>query len=128
MAELKTISFFGTCLARSELTLVSKRIATPYQLNELHASFPGGTLNLMSLRFYTSSDNEAPAAGAPNGVSILRDYGQVDYLLGDAIYKHLQHQISVAEAGTYLKVYADNTDFFDHAVDVQITIEIQPDQ
>jgi hypothetical protein len=127
MAELKTIPFFGTCLARGELTLVSKRIATPYQLHTLHVCFPAGTINLLAMRFYTSSDNEAPAAGAPNGVSILRDYGQVDYLIGDGTDKDLQHQVSVAEAGTYLKVYAVNTDFFDHVVDVQITIEIQPD-
>jgi hypothetical protein len=122
-AELKTVTFYGTCGAGAELTLVSKRISTPFRTKAVHATFPLGTLNLLLMRCYVSPDDEAPAAGAPSGVSMLRDYGQVDYLAGDATKKEILHEVHIAEAGAYLKVYATNADFFDHAVDVQIMIE-----
>jgi len=122
-AELKTVTFYGVCLARAELTLVSKRIGTPFRLKGIHATFPLGCINLLLLRFFTASDNEGPAAGQPNGVNLLRDFGQVDYVVGDDTKKEILHELEVAEAGTYLKVHGENQDYFDHAVDVQILIE-----
>jgi hypothetical protein len=123
VGELKTVTFYGVCLARAGLTLVCKRIGSPFRLRAIHATFALGCINLLLVRCYTAADDEAPAAGQPNGVSILRDYGQVDYLVGDDTKKEVLHEVEVAEAGSYLKVYADNQDFFDHAVDVQIMIE-----
>jgi len=122
-AELKTVTFYGVCLARGELTLVSKRIGTPFKLKGIHVTFALGCINLLLVRCFTAADDEAPAAGQPNGVSILRDYGQVDYLVGDDTKKEILHEVEVAEAGAWLKVHGENADFFDHAVDVQIQIE-----
>lgn len=122
-AEVKTITFYGVCLAAGELTLVSKRIGTPFKLRGIHATFALGCINLLLVRFFVAADDEAPAAGQPNGVSMLRDYGQVDYLVGDDTKKEVFHEIEVKEAGSWLKVHAENGDFFDHAVDVQIMIE-----
>jgi len=122
-AEIKTVTFHGVCLARAELTLVSKRIGTPFKLKGIHVTFALGCINLLLVRCFTAADDEAPAAGQPNGVSILRDYGQVDYLVGDDTKKEILHELEVAESGSWLKVHAENADFFDHAVDVQIQIE-----
>lgn len=121
---LKTISFYGVAPARSGVTLVSKRVSTPLRLRGIVATFPVGTLNLLLLRFYVSLDEEAPATTPPSGVSLLRDYGQVDYLAGDGEQFRLDHDVHVAEAGCYLKVWGVNTDFYDHAVNVQMTLEI----
>jgi len=122
-AEIKTVTFYGVCLARAELTLVSKRIGTPFKLKGIHVTFALGCINLLLVRCFTAADDEAPAAGQPNGVSILRDYGQVDYLVGDNTKKEILHEVEVAESGSWLKVHGENADFFDHAVDVQIQIE-----
>ncbi len=127
MAEVKTVSFYGTCAARSVVTLVSKRIQSPFRLRRIQASFPSGCNNLLALRFFMSRDLSAPAAGEPTGTSLLRDYGQVDYVVGEGEQKSMDHGISVAEAGSYLKVYAVNDDFYDHAVDVQMEIEANPE-
>jgi len=122
--ESKVVAFSGTCPARGELTLVSKRISTAYRLRSIHAEFPAGAQNLLALRFYTAPDPSAPATGAPNGVSLLRDYGQVDYLVGDGLPRDLEHHLQIDEAGTWLKVHAVNTDWYDHAVNVHMTIEL----
>lgn len=103
--------------------MASPRITHPYSVRGIDAKFASGCENLMSLRFYTSADDQAPTSGAPSGVSILADYGQVDYVVGDNDAKHLVHDVMVAEGGSFLKVYADNDDYFDHDVDVQMTIE-----
>jgi len=79
----------------------------------------------MLLRFFISLDNHAPTTGLPSGISILRDYGQVDYLVGDDVIKTIRHDLENPEGGAYLKVHATNNDYYDHAIDVQMTIEIQ---
>jgi len=77
----------------------------------------------MKLRFYYSLDKSVPATGEPAGVSMLKDYGQVDYVVGNDDTKEMDHNLHIAESGSYLKVYAVNADTFEHSVDVQITIE-----
>jgi hypothetical protein len=54
---------------------------------------------------------------------MLREHGQVDYIVGDADQKDMEHEVEVAQGGSYLKVYAVNSDTFDHSIDVQMTIE-----
>jgi hypothetical protein len=51
------------------------------------------------------------------------EYGQVDFVVGDDDAKELSNEVSISESGSYLKVYAVNNDAYDHAIDVQMTIE-----
>ena len=120
---MKTIAFFGTCEARSTKVLVSLRISRPFRLKGIHAKFPSGCENLVALRFYAANDDEAPSSGAPSGLSMLADYGQVDYVVGDGDTKRMEHEVEIDFGGSYLKVYANNTDFWPHGVDVQMFIE-----
>jgi hypothetical protein len=120
---LKTLSFHGTCNSASVLTLASPRISTPFRVKSIRATFPLGCINLLQLSFLLAYDGSTPATGKPSGTSMLQDYGQVDYIVGDDIKKMLLHEVDVNESGTYLKVYAKNDDFSDHGVDVQVTID-----
>lgn len=120
---MKTISFFGMCALSASKVLVSKHIGHPFMLKHISGRFAQGCNNLLKLRFYTSLDNNAPATGAPSGVSMLRDNGQVDYIVGNDDTKELKHELEVTEAGSFLKVYAVNSDTFEHSIDVQMTIE-----
>ena len=124
MDAIKTVAFAGTVAARSSQVLVSKRIGTGFGLRRIHATFPPGCINLVYLRFYISPDDDAPASGHPTGVSVLRDYGQVDYVIGDDQKKELEHHVEQPEGGYYMKVYAVNDDYYAHAVDVQMFIEL----
>ena len=119
---MKTVAFYGSCEARSSLVLVSSRISRPYDVHEIHAKFPAGSNNLLKLRLYESPDDQAPTSGAPSGVSMLADYGQVDYVVGDDDFKWVRHHVVIDTGGSYLKVYAVNDDFYEHDVDVQILI------
>lgn len=120
---MKTVSFSGVCIARSEKVLVTPRITYPYLVKKIHCRFPVGTINLLLLRFYVSRDGDAPSSGAPNGYSMLRELGQVDYIRGEGDEKNMLHEVEVTEQGTYLKVYAVNNDYYDHDIDVQMEIE-----
>ena len=120
---MKTVSFSGSCLARAEKVLVTPRITYPYTVKRIHCRFPVGTINLLLLRFFVSKDDDAPSSGAPNGYSMLRELGQVDYIRGEADEKTLEHEVEVEGEGTYLKVYAVNDDYYNHDIDVQMTIE-----
>lgn len=123
---MRTVSFSGYCPARGKITLVTPRIAHPFIIDKIHCRFPLGCLDLMKLRFYVSYDADAPSTVPPNGYSMLKDYGQVDYIIGDGDEKDMVHSLEVPESGAYLKVYAVNDDYFQHLVDVQITIEPTP--
>lgn len=120
---LKTVSFVGTCAARSTKVLTSPNISHPYNIKRIRARFPSGCDNKVKLRFIISPDADTPTTGIPNGSSILKDYGQVDYIVGDKDAKDMQHEVAVTEGNTYLKVHAENDDYFEHLIDVQIYIE-----
>lgn len=119
----KAVSFFGTCPALSEVTLVSKRITTAFLSEEIQAHFPLNTNRLLELDFYISLDGQSPATGRPTGISFFQEYGQVNYITGDDETKRLKHTSLIQEAGSYLKVYARNNDTFEHTIDVQIMIK-----
>jgi hypothetical protein len=124
MSIRKCISFYGTCPPRGEITLVSGRISSAYTLAHIRARFAAGCQNLLAIRLFNGDDNTAPTTGPPSGLSLLRDYSPIDYLVGDDDTKDLDHQAPVHERGTWLKVYATNADYYSHAVDVQLTIDI----
>jgi len=123
---MKTVAFYGTVSANSEVTLVSPRIATPFCVRRILVCFAPGCENLVFLRFFYSLGSDAPSSGAPSGVNILSDYGQVDYIVGDDVLKDLEHEVEVPGGGAYLKVYADNDDAYPHSIDVQMFIEPLP--
>ena len=123
--RVTTISFFGFVAASSNKTLVSQRIGTPFHIKHIQASFAPGTERLMKLYFFVSPDSAAPTTHVPTGTNLLAQTGQARYLTGDADSKSFGIEVSFAERGYYVKVYAVNTDTFAHTIDVQITIELE---
>jgi len=119
----QTISFFGTVPANSNLTLVSKRITLPFRTKRIRASFAPGVQRLMKLYYFISQDPSAPTNEEPKGFNILSSLGQVNYLTGDDEFKDLAHEVENKESGAYIKIYAINSDSYDHTIDSQITIE-----
>jgi len=124
----KTIAYYGTCAARSRVTLASKRIKQPYYVRQIQATFAPGCLNLVQLSFHASLDASVPTSARPDDPSILAENGQVDYLVGDGDIKIVRHDLEIDEGGTYLKVHAYNQDWYDHAIDVQIEIDLVSDR
>ena len=126
MAEptVKTIAFFGTCLANSTKVLASHSISSPFVLTEIKASFALNTNRLLKLSFFISPDETEQTTGEPTGLNLLGEYGQVDYITGDDESKFLKHNASQPTHPTWLKVYAVNIDDFNHTIDVQMTIEL----
>lgn len=120
---LKTVSFYGSCGARSEVTLCSKPITHPYRTKKIRVKFANGCENLMQLQFMIGADDETPASGKPSGSSLLADYGQVEYVVGNDEVVVMSHEVEVPEGNSYIKVYADNGDYYAHDVVVQIAIE-----
>jgi len=121
---MKTVSFKSVVAASSQKVLVARRISHPYSLETISARFAQGCNNLLELSFYISPDDDASTSKEPNGLSILRDYGQVDYVVGNDDTKNMRNNIEVQESGSYLKVMAVNKDTFEHTIDVQMEIEI----
>ena len=120
---MKTLSFFQSCGARSRLTLVSERINYPFTLQSITASFSAGCENTLQLSFFHSIDHAAPTVAPPTDPSLLAENSQVDYLVGDAQQKTVQHELVVDERGSFLKVHGYNADYFPHDIDVQIAIQ-----
>lgn len=124
--RIVTASFFGTCPSHSSITLVSKRIPTPFKTQDFFASFPINTNRTLLLRYYVSPDKSAPTSNTLTGQNLLDDYGQVDYITGDDEQKHFTHQVFFQSAGMYIKVFAENSDDYDHTIDTQILFQLIP--
>jgi len=73
MTETKTITFFGTCTALDEATLVSGRIFVPWKLKRIVCTFATGCMDRVKLRFFYSPDGSTSPTGQPPGVSLLQD-------------------------------------------------------
>lgn len=120
-----TISFFGTVDADSKKTLVSKRIAVPFGVRRISASFIAGTNRTMKLYFFVSPDPSAPTTTKPTGTNVLTQHGHRRYITGDDERKELFVEVEFKERGYYLKVYADNEDNFPHTIDAQMMIRLR---
>jgi len=122
------IPFAGTVTAGGELTLCSDLISLPFTLNSVLISFALNTNRTVQIDIFASPDNDTPTTGRPAGSSLCELYGQVNYIVGDDEQKFITHDLVCNERVTYLKVYAKNTDIFDHTVDVIcfITTESSP--
>jgi hypothetical protein len=121
--KLQTISFFGTVAGGSNLTLVSQKIGERFKTKIIRASFAPGVNRLMTLKFFISQDPSAPTTEEPQGINILKQIGQVPYITGDDEYKELPHETLYPERNAYIKVYAENSDTYEHTIDAQVTIE-----
>ena len=121
--SLLTLPFAGTVAAGGELTLVSQHLKFPYTIRSLHSSFALGCDRTTQIRFFRSPDDSAPTTGQPSGTDLLLQHGQVPYLVGDDEQKIFPHEFPVLERGSFLKVYAKNTDTFPHTIDAQIVID-----
>jgi len=117
--DVDTISFFGKVAANSKVTLVSKRITVPFELQRIRASFALNTNRTLRLEFFISPDKSAPTVKPLTGFSVLSESGQVDYLVGDDDMKEVPIRIAVKVAGMYIKVFADNQDSYEHTIDAQ---------
>jgi hypothetical protein len=121
--KLQTISFFGTVGALAKKTLVSQKIGQKFKTKIIRASFAPGVNRLMTLKFFISQDPSAPTTEEPQGINILKQIGQVPYITGDNEYKELPHETLYPERNAYIKVFAENSDTYDHTIDAQVTIE-----
>lgn len=119
----KTVSFYGTCGARDVLTLVSQPITHPFVTRRVRVKFADGCVNVVKVEVLIAADAEAPASGRPNGTSLLDDYGQVRYVVGNSEVVVLEHEVEVPHGNSYIKVYADNRDYYAHDVLVQVMID-----
>ena len=121
--SLATLPFNGSVAAGGETILVSKRLTSPFVLKEIAASFALGQDRTTQLRFFLSIDKETPASGFPSGLDILSLHGEDGFIVGDDERKILPFGLIQAVAGSYLKIYAINTDGFTHTIDAHMVID-----
>ena len=119
-----TIPFKGICLANSELTLTSKRLNFFYITRKIVVAFALNTAHTLQIIPFLSFDPTTPPTGKPTGTELFSPYGQVAFLSGDDEHEEHIHELTVTRSGTYLKIYAKNTDSFDHTIDAQIQIQV----
>lgn len=117
------LSFYGTVGIGAVNTFVSQGLRFPYVIERIRVKFALGHIGLVQHRFFVSPDSDVVVAGVPNGLNILAQYGNVDYVLGDDDVMEMYDQTVVNEAGTWLKVCVYNADAVAHTINVLITID-----
>lgn len=123
--DVVPISFVGTVAANSKATFVSKLITVPFELQRVRVSFALNTNRTLRVEFFISPDKSAPTDKPLTGLSVLSELGQVDYLVGDDNIKEIPMRMQVKTSNMYVKVYADNTDSYEHFLDAQMFIRLK---
>ena len=121
--ERRTISFYSTVAANSEKVLVSRRVPYKFRTIRFIANFALNTNRTLLIYFYLSPDKSVPTSKPTTGIDLLSLIGYTSYLVGDDERKEIDHTVEADVGGMYLKVYANNTDSFEHTIDAQIIIE-----
>lgn len=117
------LSFYGTVSASSRNTLVSQQIRFPYVIDHIRVKFALGHEAKVQHKFFVSDDPVVVTSGEPTGLNILKQWGSVDYVVGDDDVLDMEDNTIVDRMGTWIKVFAINTDTVDHTVNVIVTIE-----
>jgi hypothetical protein len=127
MRQRRIINFRGSCTARSSLVLTSQRLPAGYTTESLRLHWAPGCQGQLLLTPYLSPDDVCPSTGPPSGTPLLYAVTQDPSFRGDDSDLELLHEVTIREGGTCLKIYAQNTDWYDHHVDAQITV-LLPDE
>ena len=118
-----SLRFSDTVSAGSEKTLTSNRLMFPFTLKKIRVAWPPGVNRTVRLKVFIAPSPDTPTSGEPSGTNVFAQFGQVDYLVGDDAVEEIEHEIRVEERGMFIKVYANNTDGFDHTIDVIVTLD-----
>jgi len=122
--QIITVPFHSTVAANSNKTLVSRKLSFPFMTRNIIASFMLNTNNLLALHYFISGTDSAPTSEPPDGVNLLSLFGQVGYLVGDDSDFRINHEFSYDTFPSYLKIYAVNSDAFEHTILSFIEIEV----
>ena len=121
---LRTICFFyENLLPKSDVVLVSERLDFPYKLVSSRFDFAQETRKKLRIKVFVCNDDEVPSSGEPHGYNVFGDFSQAEYVVGDEPLD-VAVGFKVERQGTYIKVYANNTDVFPKTVDVKVTIDM----
>uniref|UniRef100_A0A6H1ZWF0 Uncharacterized protein n=1 Tax=viral metagenome TaxID=1070528 RepID=A0A6H1ZWF0_9ZZZZ len=123
MTRLITIPYNSTIPALSELTIKSQFINHRYTIREIKLTYAINNNNTTQTKIFVSGDDELPITGEPEGTNVFAEYGQRNYITGDAETKSFSHNITVTEKGTWIKIYTKNIDDYTHSINALITIE-----
>lgn len=122
MGAQYTIPLHGTVSANDVLTVVSRRIDFSFYTRRIRVAFPPGTERKLQIKVFSCSDSSAPSSGEPHGKSLMSMLSDTDYVVGDNSVFDFPHDEKFP-GGYYVKAYGNNTDGFEHTLDVSIIIE-----
>lgn len=122
--QILTVNFLSSVAANTAKTVVSKRISRPFKLLLIRPHFILNTNRKVRLYFFVSPDDSSPSSLPLTGSNLIAEASQTNYIVGDDEYKMLWQNWDSQSGGHYLKVFANNTDTFEHAIDVQMFIEL----
>lgn len=121
--DRRTIIFQDSVAADSNKTLVSRRIPFMFRTVKIITAFPLNTNRTLQLYVYLSADESAPTSEPPEGINILSTLGGNGYLAGDDEQKEVPISIKCTQTNMVLKIYAINSDGFEHTIDAMIIIQ-----
>jgi len=122
--QIITVPFHSTVAANSNKTLVSRKLSFPFMTRKIIASFMLNTNNLLTLQYFISGSDAAPTTSPPDGVNLLSLFGHVGYITGDDSDFTLEHEFEIDTYPSYLKIYAVNSDAFEHTILSFVEIEV----
>lgn len=123
MDNLHTIPFSGVCSAQSTLALHSGIIPYDFRIRRFDVHFAAGCINLLQLSLFADVGSRGDSNNEPDGINVLRDLGQVNYVVGEGLSKSLPLFWESEGKNSSIAIYANNNDFDDHYVDAEVVIE-----
>ena len=117
-----TINFVDTVTAGSAKTVTSKVISRGFTVFAVRIAFALNTNRLLKVRVIVSPDDSCPTSLPVNGTNLLLNNSPEPYIVGDDEAKYILKCYHQDEGNAFIKVFAENSDGYDHTLDVQVFV------
>lgn len=109
----------------TRMTLQSDLIDWPFEIDIVRVAFALNTGRTLEIRLWVADAGSVPNNVAPTGISVLAGRGASDYVVGDGAEGELVIPIGKRFPGRrYLLCDANNTDVFQHTIDVRADLQL----
>jgi len=122
--DIVTVNFVAQIAASTAQTFISRLIKRNFFLLGVRMSFNLGQDRKVHHYISVSEDDSLPGSLPISGFNPLSEFSEYDYLTGNDDFKEVYCYAPSRRRDSYIKLFVDNQDVFEHDVDVQVFLEI----
>jgi len=123
MGKRIPINFYTSVAAGSKKTVKSEKIPFKFKVTLIEVRHDINDQQKTKVGIFSSHSDDTPTTKPPLGTNLIKQYSQEEWIRGNGEIRKFVLDHKVREEDSYLKMYLDNTDTFEHQAWARVQIE-----